>query len=182
VTQRRCLGRGERKGPRIIRLERSKPKKNHAMLNRAFKRSLQALDARLLMLGARPLSEETRALALAEGVGDKVLMPGAVLDPMPIMEWRLSSSFPPTLKVCRPWCLNPWPAACPSFTPIARAAGPKYWTTADMESSLRPTTQRVSPRRNWRARERWDREALKRRAREFDPHRVAEQYLRLMFG
>jgi glycosyltransferase involved in cell wall biosynthesis len=79
------------RGPRIINVGRFKAQKNHALLIRAFKRVLAEHDARLLILGTGELFEATAAVARAEGVADKVLMPGVVLNPTPY--YRSSDLF-----------------------------------------------------------------------------------------
>ena len=79
------------RGPRIITVGRLKAQKNHALLIRAFKKMLATRDARLLILGTGELFEATAALARAEGVADKVLMPGTVPNPTPY--YRSSDLF-----------------------------------------------------------------------------------------
>ena len=70
-------------GRRIITVGRFKPQKNHALLIRAFKRLVATMDARLMILGVGELADATAAVARAEGVADKVLMPGQIVDPIP---------------------------------------------------------------------------------------------------
>src|SRR5215469_3582895 len=79
------------RGPRIITVGRFGREKNHALLIRAFKKMLATLDARLLILGTGELAEATTAFARAEGVADKVLMPGTVPNPFPY--YRSSDLF-----------------------------------------------------------------------------------------
>lgn len=70
-------------GPRILTVGRLKKPKNHPLLISAFKRLVAKMDARLLILGDGELEKQTIAFAHAEGVADKVIFPGATLNPLP---------------------------------------------------------------------------------------------------
>jgi rhamnosyl/mannosyltransferase len=63
----------------VLAVGRLVPYKGFDILIRAMKR----IDAKLLLIGTGPLDEELRQLAISEGVGEKVLMPGRVDDIRP---------------------------------------------------------------------------------------------------
>jgi glycosyltransferase involved in cell wall biosynthesis len=65
------------RGPRLITVGTLKKVKNHALLLRAFKAFLKFRDARLMILGSGPLSDETALLARELDIAEKVIMPGA---------------------------------------------------------------------------------------------------------
>jgi glycosyltransferase involved in cell wall biosynthesis len=69
-------------GKRILTVGRLKAQKNHALLLRAFKQVLAHVDARLMILGEGDLGVKIAELARAEGLQDKVLLPGHVDDPI----------------------------------------------------------------------------------------------------
>ncbi len=73
-------------GPRIMTVGNVRPEKNHALLVRAFSKLVRKRDARLLILGGDPGGnpagvDKLRAYAASLGVADKVILPGAVLNP-----------------------------------------------------------------------------------------------------
>jgi glycosyltransferase involved in cell wall biosynthesis len=70
-------------GSRILTVGSLKEQKNHALLIRAFARLARERPARLMILGEGELRPALEALAEAEGVGDRVLMPGFAADPWP---------------------------------------------------------------------------------------------------
>lgn len=67
---------------RIITVGSLKPQKNHALLLRAFAR-LGLKDGRLMILGDGPLRGDLEHLVAQLGIGDRVILPGFVLDPWP---------------------------------------------------------------------------------------------------
>lgn len=71
-------------GPRILTVGSLKEQKNHALLIRAFARLSRERPARLMILGDGELRPALRALAEAEDVADRVLMPGFATDPWPV--------------------------------------------------------------------------------------------------
>jgi len=76
-------GKGD--GKRILTVGTFKAVKNHAMLIRAFAK-LEDKTAKLMILGTGPLWEETKLIAEAAGVADRVLMPGFHAHPMPFYQ------------------------------------------------------------------------------------------------
>jgi glycosyltransferase involved in cell wall biosynthesis len=70
-------------GARILTVGSLKEQKNHALLIRAFARLSRQRPARLMILGEGDLRADLETLARAEGVGDRVVMPGFAADPWP---------------------------------------------------------------------------------------------------
>jgi len=68
---------------RILSVGSFKPVKNHALLIRAFARLARRRPAVLTLLGEGALRADLAALARAEGVADRVRMPGFAADPWP---------------------------------------------------------------------------------------------------
>src|SRR5690606_9163608 len=67
-------------GNLILTVGSLKAAKNHALLIRAFARIATSTDATLMLLGEGHLRRPLEELALAEGVADRVVMPGFVTD------------------------------------------------------------------------------------------------------
>ena len=74
---------GEGGGARILTVGSLKPQKNHALLIGAFARIARNRPATLIILGEGSLRHELEEVAAAEGVADRVMMPGFALDPWP---------------------------------------------------------------------------------------------------
>lgn len=70
-------------GKRILTVGQLKPEKDHALLIRAFARLPQAMEARLMIVGEGDLRPMLLELATREGVADRVIFPGHVVDPWP---------------------------------------------------------------------------------------------------
>ena len=68
---------------RILTVGSLKPVKNHAMLIRAFARLARRRPAMLMIVGEGGMRAELERVAAAEGVADRVVMPGFTLDPWP---------------------------------------------------------------------------------------------------
>jgi len=171
------------RGPRIITVGRFKAQKNHTLLIRAFKKMLAIHDARLLILGTGELAEATAAVARAEGVAEKVLMPGATTDPTPFYQsadlFVLSSDREglPTvifealacgLPVVSTNCLSG-----PSEI-LANGRFGRLVPVRDAGALARAMAEALSAKH--------DHDALKQRAADFAPDRIAEQYLDLLFS
>lgn len=169
-------------GPRIITVGRFKAQKNHALLLRAFKKLLAVQDARLLILGTGPLVEETRAQALAEGMADKVLTPGAVPDPTPY--YASASLF--VLSSDHEGFGNVIVEALASGLPVVSTdckSGPaeilengRYGLlvpVGDADALASAMTDALASKH--------DREALKRRAADFAPELISDQFFKLLF-
>ena len=170
------------RGPRIITVGRFKAQKNHALLIRAFKKMLATDDARLLILGTGDLFEATSALARVEGVADKVLMPGIVPNPTPY--YRSSDLF--VLSSDYEGFGNVIVEALACGVPIVSTdcrSGPseilengrygRLVPVGDADALARAMADALAAKR--------DREALKRRAADFAPELIAEQFLNLLF-
>jgi len=169
-------------GPRLITVGRFKGQKNYPLLIRAFKMLLARRDARLLMLGTGDLLENIRALARTEGVADQVIIPGELVNPTSYYEsadlFVLSSDYEglPTVLI----------EALASGLPVVSTdckSGPReilvderfgrLVPVGDADALARAMDEALSASH--------DGEALKRRAAEFTPDSVAEQYLRVIF-
>lgn len=74
---------GPSNAKRILTVGRFKSQKNHRLLIRAFEMLIESVDAQLMLLGSGELEEETWKFVEKEGLGERVLMPGAVEDPVP---------------------------------------------------------------------------------------------------
>ena len=169
-------------GPRLITVGRFKAQKNHALLLKAFKKLLEKRDARLLMLGEGELFLATAAMAREEGIADKVFMPGVVPDPFPyyrsadlfvlssdyegfgnVIVEALASGVPVVSTDCRS---GPGEILENGRFGLLTPVGDVDALAAAMERSL--DTEH-------------DREALKTRAGDFAPDRIADQFFRLLF-
>ena len=170
------------KGPRIITVGRLTPVKNHKLLIRAFKTLLAVCDARLMILGTGELAQSTAEFIAAEGVGDKVLTPGAARNPAPYYRsadlFVLSSDregFPLVVVEALACGLPVVSTDCRSG-PAEILENGRYGRLAPVgdEGAL---AQAMSEALSARP----DREALQRRAAAFAPEIVAEHYLNLLF-
>ena len=170
------------RGPRIITVGRLKPQKNHALLIKAFKKLLPILDARLLILGTGQLADATAAVARAEGVADKVLMPGKTMDPTPYYQsadlFALSSNYEGfgNVIVEALACGVPVVSTDCKSGPAEILENGKYGRlvpVGDADALARAMADALGAKH--------DSEALKRRAAEFAPELIAEQYLSLFF-
>jgi glycosyltransferase involved in cell wall biosynthesis len=166
------------RGPRVITVGRLKAQKNHALLIKAFKRMLSSHDARLLILGTGELAEATAAIARAEGIADKVLMPGAVSNPTAY--YRSSNVF--VLSSDYEGFGNVIVEALASGVPVVSTncrSGPSEILENGRYGRLVPVRD-VAALAGAMADAlvmNHDREELKRRAADFAPGLIAEQYL-----
>lgn len=174
------LWRGWR-GPRIISVGRFKPQKNHALLLKAFKSLLAIRDARLLILGTGVLFESTAALARALGIADKVLMPGARVNPAAYYEsadlFVLSSDFEGFGNVI----VEALASGLPVVSTDCRS-GPAEILEHGRYGRLVPVGDSAALARAMldSLDETHDKEALKRRALDFSPEQIADRFLRLL--
>jgi glycosyltransferase involved in cell wall biosynthesis len=169
-------------GPRILTVGRLKAAKNHKLLIKAFKRLLNLQDARLMILGTGELTGSVADAARQEGIAEKVLMPGATIDPAPyyhsadlfvlssdregfalVIVEALASGLPIVSTNCR-------------SGPAEILADGRYGRLVPVgdETALAQAMVEALTTHH-------DREALKRRAADFAPPLVAEQYLNLLF-
>jgi len=169
-------------GPRIITVGRCKAQKNHPMLIKAFKKLLAVQDARLLILGTGPLSEKTKAIAQAEGIADKVLMPGSVPDPTPYYAsadlFALSSDFEGfgNVIVEALACGLPVVSTDCKSGPAEILENGRYGRlvpVGDADALSAAMTEALSAKH--------DPEALRKRAADFTPKRISEQFFKLLF-
>lgn len=170
------------KGPRILTVGRLVSAKNHELLVKAFKQLLTIQDARLMILGTGEQAELTANFARAEGVTEKVLMPGATIDPTPfycsadlfvlssnregfgnVIIEALACGVPVVSTDCR---------SGPSEI-LANGRYGRLVPVGDEFALARAMVESLSARH--------DRQALKRRAADFAPELVAQQYLTLLF-
>ena len=139
-------------------------------------------DARLLILGTGELAEATAAVARAEGIAEKVLMPGATFDPTPY--YRSADLF--VLSSDREGFGNVVIEALACGLPVVSTdcrSGPSEILENGRYGRLVPVGDEIALAEaileSLSARH--DRAALKRRAADFAPELIAEQYLELLF-
>jgi glycosyltransferase involved in cell wall biosynthesis len=68
---------------RIITVGTLKDQKNHKLLIRSFARAFSGSSVKLMILGEGPLRSDLEALVDAEGLSDRVIMPGFTTEPWP---------------------------------------------------------------------------------------------------
>jgi glycosyltransferase involved in cell wall biosynthesis/peptidoglycan/xylan/chitin deacetylase (PgdA/CDA1 family) len=175
------LWRGWR-GPRIITVGNCKAQKNHALLLEAFKQFLAVREARLLILGTGVLFERTAALASSLGIADKVLLPGVRPNPAAYYEradlFVLSSNFEGfgNVIVEALSCGVPVVSTDCRSGPAEILENGRYGMlvpVGDAEALARAMLDSLDSTH--------DKEALKRRAAEFSPERMADQFLRAVY-
>ena len=168
-------------GPRIISVGRFKPQKNHALLLEAFKKLLAVRDARLLILGTGDLFESTAALARSLGVAERVLLPGARVNPAAYYKsadlFVLSSDFEGFGNVI----VEALACGLPVVSTDCRS-GPSEILEHGRYGRLVPVgdASALAQAMLDSLDATHDEEALKRRALDFSPERVADQFLRLL--
>lgn len=170
------------KGKRIITVGRMKTQKNHALLISAFKRLLSTMEARLMIVGVGELMESTRSLVRAEGLENRIVMPGQVEDPIPYYKsadlFVLSSDYEGFGNVIVEAMACGVPVVstdCPG--------GPAEILQGGLFGDLVPVRDEAALARAMAAAlsRPPDAQGLKRRAADFAPGVVMEKYLELMF-
>lgn len=170
------------RGPRILTVGRFKAQKNHPLLLKAFQKLVEKRDARLLMLGDGDLYQQTRETARAAGLTDKIIMPGAVPDPMPYYRsadlFVLSSDYEGFGNVI----VEALACGLPVVSTNCRS-GPSEILEEGRFGRLTPVgdADALASAMLTSLDESHDREALKRRAEDFWPDRIADQFCRLLF-
>jgi glycosyltransferase involved in cell wall biosynthesis len=174
---------GVPQGSRILSVGSFKLQKNQALLLRAFAQMGADQDARLLLLGEGPLRGELEALARAEGIGGKVLMPGFAQNPSPYYQsadlFVLSSDYEGFGNVIVEALACGLPVVstdCPSGPREILDSGRfgKLVPVGDAGALAQAMTEELSRHH--------DREKLRRRAAEFSVEAAADKYLRLLFS
>jgi len=171
------------KGPRILTVGRLKSVKNHFLLIRAFKKLLATCDGRLMILGDGGCGPSLRDFAEAEGVGEKVIMPGETANPAPY--YRSSDLF--VLSSDREGFGNVIVEAMCCGLPVV-STNCKYGPSEILENGrwgrLVPVgdADALAKAMEEALSAEHDRDALKRRAAEFEPERIADQFERLLFS
>ena len=170
------------RGPRIITVGNFKPQKNHAVLLEAFKKLLSVREARLLILGAGVLFESTAALASSLGIADKVLLPGVRPNPAAYYKsadlFVLSSNFEGFGNVI----VEALSCGLPVVSTDCRS-GPAEILENGRYGRLVPVGDAAALAQamldSLDATD--DKEALRRRAADFSPERMADQFLRSVY-
>jgi glycosyltransferase involved in cell wall biosynthesis len=172
---------GAGQGARILSVGSFKAQKNQALAIRALARA-PAEMGRLLLLGDGPMRNELAALAAAEGVADRVIMPGFFADPSPFYRsadlFVLSSDyegFGNVIVEALSFGLPVVSTDCPSG-PAEILENGRYGRlvpVGDADALARAMGEALAATH--------DREALRRRARDFSLEAAADRYLALLF-
>ena len=169
-------------GPRIITVGQLKTVKNHTMLLKAFRKLLERIDARLMLLGAGEGEAETRMIIKQEGLSDKVLMPGHTLNPLPFYQsatlFVLSSNhegFGNVIIEAMACGLPIVSTDCPSGPAEILENGRFGCLTpvGDAHALAKAMLKQLTTEH--------DSELLKRRAQDFSPDIIAQKYLQVLF-
>jgi glycosyltransferase involved in cell wall biosynthesis len=168
-------------GPRVITVGRLKAQKNHPLLLKAFKKLLETIDARLMILGVGELEQATLALVEAEGLSGKVVMPGQAAAPGPFYRsadlFVLSSDYEGFGNVIIEALACGVPVVstnCPSG-PAEILENGRYGRlvpVGDLDALAEAMAEALN--------EPVDREKLKRRGNEFSIERANNKYLELL--
>ena len=169
--------------PRILAVGSLKPEKNYKLLLRAFARVGRQSNARLIILGDGPLRGELEAQLQAEGLAERVLMPGFVADPARFYHsadlFVLSSDhegFGNVIVEALACGLPVVASDCP-FGPAEILENGRYGTLVPV-GDARALGEAMLAALNAKH----DRKALIRRAAEFAPDIAAQKYLKLLCG
>jgi len=173
---------GTSTGKRILTVGRLKTQKNHAMLLRAFKRLRETMDARLVILGVGECEAVTRQAIIDLGLEDCTILAGFADDPVPFYQsadlFVLSSDYEgfgnvivEALACGTPVVSTDCPAGPAEILDHGRYG--RLTPVGDADALARTMSEALA--------EKPDRDALKRRAREFDLETTARAYLGLLF-
>ena len=167
-------------GRRILTVGSLKDQKNHPLLLRAFAK-ISCPDNKLMLLGQGDREPILRALAAELGISDRVIFAGFHADPSPFYAtadlFVLSSDYeglPTVLIEALSFGLPVVSTDCPSGPAEILDHG-RYGTLVSVgdAAALACAMDEALSRPH-------DREALKRRARDFDPEKAAAAYLNLL--
>ncbi len=173
---------GKQRARRILTVGSLKAGKNHTLLIRAFAQLAQTVEVRLMLLGEGSLRGEIEAAARAEGIADKVVMPGFFPDPTPFYRsadlFVLSSDYEgfgnvivEALACGTPVVSTDCPSGPAEILENGRFGRLVPVEDADALADAMREALSCEP----------DREALRVRAAEFSPEIAANKYLGLLF-
>lgn len=170
------------KGPRILTVGRLKRAKNHVLLVHAFEKLLATRDARLMILGLGECAPEIANAAKAAGIIDKVLLSGVVRNPAPYYrsaDLFVSSSdregFGHVIVEAMACGLAVVSTDC-KHGPAEILENGRYGirvAVGDADALAKAIPAALVTEH--------DREALKQRAAEFAPERIADEFLQILF-
>lgn len=170
-------------GKRLLTVGKFKTVKNHVLLLRAFSRLCETTDAQLMLLGEGAMRAELEQVAAAEGIADRVLMPGFVADPAPYYRsadlFVLSSDFEGFGNVIV--------EALACGTPVVSTdcpSGPREILEDGKHGVLVPVgdEEALAAAMEQALVMEHDPDALRARARDFAPDIAASKYLALLEG
>jgi glycosyltransferase involved in cell wall biosynthesis len=174
---------GSWSGPRILTVGNLDPRKNHPLLISAFQKVVRRRDARLLILGRDQGTEGiVKSYAQSLGVADKVIIPGAVPNPMAyylsanLFVLSSDSEGLPGVLIEALACGLPVISTDCLYGPAEILAGGRYGRltpVGDADALARAILEALDSSH--------DPDALKQRAADFALEGVAENYLRLLF-
>jgi len=169
-------------GPRIITVGQLKTVKNHTLLLKSFRRLLERIDARLMILGAGEEESEIQMVIEKEGLSGKVLMPGHTLEPLPFYQsatlFVLSSNhegFGNVIIEAMACGLPVVSTNCPSGPAEILENGRFGCLTpvGDVQALAKAMLKQLTTEH--------DSAMLKRRSQDFSPDIIAKQYLNVLF-
>lgn len=173
---------GQSNAKRILTVGRFKAQKNHRLLIHAFGKLIESIDARLMILGTGELMEETKKFAQAEGLSDRILIPGQVDDTTPYYRsadlFVLSSDYEGFGNVL----VEALACGLPVVSTDCRS-GPAEILENGRYGILVPVGDADALARGMAAAFAacHDRKALMQRAAEFAPSTAVEKYIQLLF-
>jgi glycosyltransferase involved in cell wall biosynthesis len=170
------------KGKRILSVGSFKLQKNQELLIRSFAHVAQTSDVRLMLLGDGELRRHFESLAQRLGIEDKILMPGFYKNPFPFYEsadlFVLSSDYEGfgNVLVEAMACGTPVVSTNCMSGPAEILQGEAYGRLVPVrdETAMANAIQQSLGQSH-------DAEMLKRRANDFHPSKIIDNYLALLF-